>query len=165
MARSFNYGWNPTGSSRVFISDISTNLTGTNTIGVWGEFSVPRIVNGLATHTLGFVEPRDERGSVIRDFEGRIDMDSSWHTARIVINTNVAAWSVNDTTPDRGVMAERIRHTFIHEIGHIFKLSHPNCTAAASMHQGYPNTAGGIPRNSPTVTVHDRNNMRAKWGA
>jgi predicted Zn-dependent protease len=46
----------------------------------------------------------------------------------------------------------------LHELGHMLALRHPTCTNSAIMHQGQVSPA------STSVTTHDQNNLKAKWG-
>lgn len=96
------------------------------------------------------------------------DVDANWAYVEIIMNTNPAAYS---GASDPSAAA---RMTFIHEVGHALKLSHPKQSANISghyinglpiaiMNQGYPGNNNGA--TSGTITPHDKACLKAKWGA
>lgn len=109
--------------------------------------------------TLGETVPLDSSGKAV-------SANSNWNSIKIYMNTASSAFS--DST-------NAAKKTFIHEVGHALKLSHPAKSGSLSghdkgenknlplavMNQGFPNGD----EVSSTVTSHDRENLKAKWGA
>lgn len=116
---------------------------------------------------LGLTIPYYSTGEVARK-NNAYDNNANWSHVRIVMNTNPAAYS---GASDPSAAA---RMTFIHEVGHALKLSHPKQSANISghyidglpiaiMNQGYPGYNNGA--TSGTITPHDKACLKAKWGA
>lgn len=131
-------------------------------------------------HVLGmyFSDERDFGGTLFYDKNGNLmdsELDSNanldWSVIRIYMNTNEKAFK-NSSCRDA---TEAARKTFIHEVGHALKLSHPKLNSNLTGHTYY----GGRPQAvmnqdypgaynyavSPTVTEHDKSCLIAKWGA
>jgi len=147
-------GWN--GVSRgVNITDVNRGLSsGTNTIqvhGVWRRDGV-----------LGYVDVYDSNGTFLTDTTRNNNGD--WHRAVVFMNTNHDDWLQGGVSNSVGT--QRVRKTFIHEVGHVLKLRHPTCNSRAVMHQGFPFVLGG---NNSLITPfrqhHDEINLRMKWGS
>lgn len=109
--------------------------------------------------TLGETVPRNSNGDIV-------SANSDWASVSIYMNTSSTAFSgaSNPTTA--------AKKTFIHEVGHALKLSHPTCNSSLSGHvyDGYPYSVmnQGYPNGSyvaSTITAHDKNNLKAKWGS
>jgi hypothetical protein len=102
----------------------------------------------LSSILLGQVVAFNSAGTVV-------GMDSNWSSARIEMNNNISIWN-NFSANERD---SRTRNAFYHEVGHIFKLSHPNCNIGAA-------NAIMVGASSTTTTVqqHDAANILAKWG-
>jgi hypothetical protein len=165
-------------SSRVRVNDI-TRMTAAEFNNQVGRGRSVVQVTGVAFAALpgggtllGRVVPTRESGATA-------GMDENWYDVRVEMNSNASVWSANGGTT-AAIRTERARHTFVHEVGHVLKLRHPFAGDAshdisghtirglnnwfyprALMNQGFPNTA----EVSPTITDHDRLNLRARWGA
>ncbi len=113
--------------------------------------------------TLGYTVPFDAYGI-------RTETYANWFDAKIVMNTSDEAtdyYTMND------VGKTHRRKTFVHEVGHVLKLSHPVQRSTASghtidgyplaiMNQGNPNYYDYV---SATITKHDKDCLKEKWGA
>ena len=117
--------------------------------------------------TLGRTVPLDSSGNpVSADLAGA---NSNWYSVRIYMNTSSSAFS----GASNATVAAKM--TFIHEVGHALKLAHPAKNKSLSghnkgenknlplavMNQGFPNGD----EVSSTVADHDKENLKAKWGA
>jgi hypothetical protein len=159
-------GWSSTTSSRANVGSV-VNL-GANPNGA-RDVDVVGVALG---NILGRVQPRDSLGNLL-------SMDANfWNSITIEMNNDANIWG-NSTVP-AATRTQRARHTYFHEIGHVFKLSHPamgNTATAISghnihgtstygtgwypsalMNQGFP----GSPVSAVVVT-HDTSNINAKW--
>jgi len=82
---------------------------------------------------------------------------ANWHFAEIEMHTNPNAYGTGVTDATRRLRAQ---HTFTHEVGHALKLNDiTNANCVTVMRQGNP-----VGNTSLTVTNHDRNALRYKWG-
>ncbi|MBO6161658.1 MAG: hypothetical protein J6O53_00205 [Eubacterium sp.] len=121
-----------------------------------GFFSVNGVV--YTDGTLGETIPRNSSGNIV-------SLTSNWYSVSINMNTySLAYYGASDET-------QAAKKTFIHEVGHALKLKHPVQNSAldahvydglpwAVMNQGFPN--GYNVAN--IVSVHDKKNLRQKWG-
>lgn len=106
---------------------------------------------------LGKTVPRDASGNIV-------NLDSNWQSVTIYMNTDECAFS-NADNPTKAA-----RKTFLHELGHCLKLTHPIYGPSYALHwvEGYPMAVmnSGYEKNyvSFSVTDHDRMNLTAKWG-
>lgn len=157
--RTTDRGWNGA-SNRVNIVEVNRNISGVDVIDVVGEH-IPIFFNsGISYLTHGRVTPLNFRGEPI--LGDTTKMDVYWYGLRITMNTNMNVWGWGGVSP--AVQRERATATFIHEVGHALKIAHPKCNCLSVMHSDFPNNAGGAAHVSPIVTVHDRNNLRQRWG-
>jgi hypothetical protein len=85
---------------------------------------------------------------------------------RSTIVMNSTAWVWNHAAGDSdAIRAERYRHTFLHEVGHVLLLDDIHCNSCRTvMRQGIPSNTGGPSLNTPYVAPRDVLNLRAKWG-
>lgn len=151
------WAWNNI-SSKVGGIGIAMYTPGMPTYGffpVYGDESLPYNV-------LGMTKCYNTSGN-------KVSVDSDWASVKIYMNTSSSIYSgiSNKTNVAKAV--------FIHEVGHALKLSHPAKSGSLSghdkgenknlplavMNQGFPNGD----EVSSTVTSHDRENLKAKWGA
>jgi len=146
-----NGGWNSI-TSRVRITNVSTNASGANTVVVIGE-NMPPVAGWL---TFGEIRPYDRLGRPAA-------LASDWSDVDIVMNNGLANWRLicnND--------AQRTRvfeNAFRHEVGHVLKLVHPGCSTIAVMHQGIPAALpGGSSFVGEKLQAHDSTNLQVKWG-
>lgn len=100
-----------------------------------------------------------------------VSSGADWSYSTIKMNTSMTMYK------DSGCRnaTEAARMTFIHEVGHALKLSHPYQDSRytghtyyggrpyAVMNSGYPGQYNNAV--SPSITDHDRSNLIAKWGA
>ncbi|MBR5368028.1 MAG: hypothetical protein IK138_01965 [Lachnospiraceae bacterium] len=109
--------------------------------------------------TLGETVPRDAEGDIVGEL-------LDWDSVCIRMNTNSSCY---------GTYTERTRNakkTFIHEVGHALKLSHPDINEYLSGHiysgRPYAVMNQGLCGNgsyvASSVELHDRQNLIAKWG-
>lgn len=149
------YNWSSI-SSNVGNIGIAIAVPGMPTTGfvlVRGE----NLSNGVFGETL----PRDSSGNIV-------GMDANWYSVSINMNYNASAYSgMSNPT----AFAKR---TFMHEVGHCLKLAHPQFGYGITGHNimGYPKavmTSGLLSSSYPYVSAnieeHDKNNLKAKWGA
>ncbi len=97
--------------------------------------------------------------------------NSDWDTSKIYMSTALSDFQ-NGSCRDA---KEAARQTFVHEVGHALKLSHPLLSKGlpghtkpggrpvAVMNQGYPGSYDEAV--SPIITAHDKSCLIAKWGA
>lgn len=122
--------------------------------------------DNLGKYLLGYTTPYDSNGKPLdTSIDGLI---SDWAYASITMNTNSSAFS---GASDPKLAAQM---TFVHEVGHVLKLTHPFISRGlgghtidgkpvAIMNQGLPGDFGGAV--SSTITGHDKSCLKAKWGA
>ncbi|MBQ6091073.1 MAG: hypothetical protein IJL07_07425 [Lachnospiraceae bacterium] len=93
--------------------------------------------------------------------------DMNWTYAKIIMNNKTTIYS-DSTNPINAA-----KKTFVHEVGHVYKLAHPEQNSSlnyhvyngrpyAVMNQGYPEDYIYI---AGSVAYHDETNLIAKWGA
>lgn len=89
------------------------------------------------------------------------NVNDSWTSVTIYMNSSSSAFP-NKTAAKK---------TFMHEVGHVFKMKHPlNSTYAhGPLYYGYPKAImnQGLPNNaevSSTIQSHDKSNLISKWG-
>lgn len=127
-----------------------------------GEMYV--VGSDLGENFLGVTNAYDSSGELSTSDMVKKD----WNYVRITMNTNPSAFS-EASNPSAAA-----RKTFIHEVGHALKLSHPvkgssisghniNGLPSAIMNQRFPGKNNGA--TSATVTAHDKSCLKAKWGA
>lgn len=109
---------------------------------------------------LGETVPLDASGNPV-------NFTDNWYSVKIYMNTSTSAFS----EASNATLAAK--KTFIHEVGHALKLRHPaqnkllsghsyrNGKPQAVMNQDFPNGK----ETASTVANHDRENLKAKWGA
>lgn len=106
---------------------------------------------------LGKTVPRDAEGNIV-------SLDSDWNSVTIYMNTLEEAYSKAENA------TQAARGTFLHELGHSLKLTHPAAGSSYALHwyNGYPkavmNSGYSAVYASSSVTDHDRMNLVAKWG-
>ncbi len=118
---------------------------------------------------VGLTTPYDQNGNPLSSTE---DLNKDWWVVDIQLNIDESAF---DAAPEPDRAAKK---TYIHEIGHALKLTHPKCDPSLDLHvygDGYPlsvmnqgvphSNAGG--KGGATAEVpkhHDIINLKAKWG-
>lgn len=129
---------------------------------VVGEYRADRVLGKtIPYNSTGEIAWKDEYNKIY-------DVQANWDCVKIIMNTNPTAYS-NASDPSAAA-----RMTFIHEVGHALKLSHPvksssisghniNGLPSAVMNQGFPGNYNGA--TSATVTAHDKVCLKAKWGS
>ena len=155
------WAWNNI-SSEVGGIGIAMYTPGMPTYGFFPVYGDPNLGS-----TLGRTVPLDSSGNpVSADPAGA---NSNWYSVRIYMNTSSSAFS----GASNATVAAKM--TFIHEVGHALKLAHPAKNKSLSghnkgenknlplavMNQGFPNGD----EVSSTVADHDKENLKAKWGA
>lgn len=122
--------------------------------------------DNLGNYLLGYTTPYDSNGKPLdTSIDGLI---GDWAYADITMNTNSSAFS---GASDPKLAAQM---TFVHEVGHTLKLTHPFVSRGlgghikdgrpvAIMNQGFPGDYDGAV--SATITTHDKSCLKAKWGA
>jgi hypothetical protein len=154
----FGGGWNTANQWPVHINNIVQSTTeatapSTNFVRVIGANlgdDRDRIRYG------GYITPYDINGVPTQNVAGY------WHMATIHINNNTRYWAQGGVS--LAVQRNRVQATFIHEVGHIFKLAHPGSacqTRAIMQNGGFPANTGKFPWNA---TSHDRACILRKWG-
>jgi len=112
---------------------------------------------------LGHTIPYDADGN-------QCGANDNWSICRIEMNTSDVAMNYYRSL-ENGIAAAR--KVFVHEVGHVLKLSHPKSDSSYSGHyySGFPyaimnqGSPGTNPYNSGTITNHDKSCLIAKWGA
>lgn len=159
----YGYDWNNI-SSKV---KVSLALAGSGTPSLYGAMGV--IGKWYDNGKLGETIPYDSNGNPMEIAEDIYDVNANWAGVIIYMNTNPIAFSSD------GKLTNGARKTFLHEVGHALKLSHPLTNSSISghiksgrpvavMNYGYPDrdSGGGV---SPTITDHDKSCLKTKWGA
>jgi hypothetical protein len=170
MAMVRGIGWNEINGSRIHISRVSQDQ--------WGHISVMGWRYPANSGTLGELIPRGQFGSIVGP-------NDNWQGVEIRMNDNNSGiWTTGDFHPGGAIVYNRVVKTFIHEVGHALKLSHPapgnNAThiaghtirwdyrlgdgerfyPSAVMNTGFPDW------ETPTSwmrTQHDRDNAARRW--
>ncbi len=117
--------------------------------------------------TLGETIFYDSNGNPMKSWDDYA-LNTDWSYSQIYMSTNTTYFKETSNPSNTAKM------TFLHEIGHALKLSHPykhdslpehtiNGLPIAIMNQGAPGDKGGA--TSGTITAHDKSNLIAKWGA
>ncbi|MCM1334164.1 MAG: hypothetical protein NC084_00815, partial [Bacteroides sp.] len=135
-----------------------------------GSIGIAMAVPGMPTTGFCLVIGREYSDGILgqtvsRDSNGNIvSADSDWNSVSIYMNTSSTIFSGADNPTTAA------KKTFIHEVGHALKLSHPINDARLSGHiySGLPKAVmnQGLPNDyvSSTVASHDKENLKAKWG-
>lgn len=150
-------------SSKVKLTTIN-NANGTlpnlsDQIDVEGEI-IPTIDEYI---TFGYTYPYDMYGE-------EAELYAWWCGAKIMMNISNDVMTYYLYYDETGLQP---RKTFVHEVGHVLKLSHPIQSSRAEGHtiDGYPwaiMNQGSVDYSSytsPTVTQHDKDCLKEKWGA
>ncbi len=139
---------------------------------VYASANTPTIYGAMSVCGYNPTDDRDLGGTLAYDSNGNLtgDFTVNWSKVTIYMNTSREAYFNEHCRSPQ----EAAKKTFLHEVGHALKLSHPfisnglgghtnNGRPAAVMNQGYP----GLYNNavSPTITAHDISCLKAKWGA
>lgn len=146
------FAWNNVSSKvSVRIAMYSSGMPTTTFFGVIGE--------DLGSKVAGMTSVYDANGNAV-------SANSNWY--RVTITMNNGSIFNSASSPSQAAAM-----TFIHEVGHALKLSHPAMDSnlsnhtyeggrpCAIMNQGFPNQT-----YIPTAPVlHDKQNLMAKWGA
>lgn len=167
-------GWNNI-SSKVSITDVNSGLTGSNLVQVQGS--------NLGLSTAGKIRIFNSSGVEMQE-PNLGQLSSDWSRAVIMMNNETRIWMSGHTSIS--VASERIRKVFIHEVGHVLKLRHPDkgntptifpghtvqsfgtygngFYPLAVMNTGWAIDVGGYVATSSRVRNHDMLNLRTAWG-
>lgn len=148
---SHGYDWNHI-SSNVNVSVAPSNISLTDGMMVSGRC--------YEDGSLGETVPYSSSGKVV-------GLGSNWDYVEIFMNTDKTIFELSSNP------TAAARKTFIHEVGHALKLSHPVCSIGFSEHdidgypyavmnQNYPGDKNGAVAS--TITNHDKSCLIAKWG-
>ncbi|MCL2638401.1 MAG: hypothetical protein FWD48_08540 [Oscillospiraceae bacterium] len=108
-----------------------------------------------SSNKLGEVVPYDSFGNVTGEW-------GNWSSAVIRMTDCTSIWG--DGGVSATIRTERARKTFIHEVGHVFRLSHPNCSNISGPLAVMRQEAADLSATtSATVVTHDENNIAARW--
>lgn len=154
-------------SSNVSVSVEYQNTGLPNSNGKW-------IVTGREFNNtnLGRTNPYDASGNLMDTTEG---VNSDWSYVRIDINVDPGAFAdIHNGLITPSKLITNARKTFLHEVGHALKLSHPEQNSALSGHtvssgRPYAIMNMGYVRSSsdavaPDIAYHDKICLRTKWG-
>lgn len=154
-------------SSNVSVSVEYQNTILPNSNGKW-------IVAGREFNNtnLGRMNPYDASGNLMDTTPG---VNSDWSYVRIDINVDAEAFvdlKNGLITPSK--LISNARKTFLHEVGHALKLSHPKQNSTLSghtvsngrpyaiMNQGYVRSSSDAV--APDIAYHDKICLKTKWG-
>ena len=153
-------------TSSVYLAATSWNSISSN-VGVSVVFSAPGMSINGCTYVYGQTYTDGTLGvTSVYDYNGNpTSANSDWKYVTITMNTLSTAFGTGSEVQDRA------KKTFVHEVGHALKLSHPEHNSSLIMHdnngypvaimnQGYPN---GIYIQS-SICYHDKLNLQTKWG-
>lgn len=123
--------------------------------------------------TFGCTNPFDSSGNLLDTTKG---FNSNWSYVRIDMNVDPSVFidiKNGPITPSKVIT--NARKTFLHEVGHALKLTHPEQNAALSghtvsygrpyaiMNQGYVRSSSEAV--APDIAYHDKSCLKTKWGA
>ena len=143
-----NYtSWNGI-SSKASLGTLTYNSNGTNSnkdIEIHGQNLTGSLYGYVELYSKNILGIVTDRSSEVLTYTGTI------FRAKVYLDTRQSGsvLSLSDSW---------IVHNVMHELGHCLALSHPGCTNSALMHQ----TASSYV--STSITTHDKNNLKAKWG-
>lgn len=154
----YGYDWNNI-SSKV---NVSLVLAGSGTPSIYG--SMPVLGEKKPVDLFGRIAPYNSEGQL----ESEASENEDWMFARLYMNTNP------ETFNNASNKTAAAKKTFLHEVGHLLKLCHPEDNSSlidhtiggrpsAVMNQGLPYPK--VYETSPTITSHDKSCLIAKWGA
>lgn len=135
----------------------------------WNSISTKVGINGFTYYTNGANQGKDIEvigAALSGDTTGVTDIYSK-NILGVFTYQNIGSYtgkvskviiSIDTSGNFTGMTSARQKKTVIHEFGHSLALAHPSCTNSALMHQ---NSHANV---SLSITTHDKDNLKAKWG-
>lgn len=124
-------------------------------------------------NTFGCTNPFDSSGNLLDTTQG---FNSNWSYVRIDINVDAEAFvDIKNFLISLNSIITNARKTFLHEVGHALKLSHPKQNSTLSghtvsngrpyaiMNQGYVRSSSDAV--APDIAYHDKICLKTKLGA
>lgn len=153
-------------------NDVKVSVEYQNSIFPQTDGKCPVIGMEFDDNTLGCTNPFDSYGNLLDTTQG---FNSDWSYVRIDMNVDPAMFvDIKNffISPDN--MITNARKTFLHEVGHALKLTHPEKNANLSghtvsngrpyaiMNQGYVRSSSDAV--APDIAFHDKVCLKTKWG-